>query len=314
MAVVFDSSTYVHADRIDAARTTFDELSAPATVEFGTHRAMAAVMESWNFGQVNMFRAEMTATRLTRTRRNINQGPAGVLALAFHEYGTGQFEQHGQQRFVHPGDLMIVDLDSPYVLDWPTRGRSRAIHVPYDLIGFSHEDFAHVARHLESNPLYDIVRRHIIELDINRDHEISGNSSHELGEATVSLTRALVTAGLTEQPQAQDSRVALIPRIQADIRARLHDPGLTERSLADRFGFTTHELKKRTCDHGFDIDQWIIAERLTEVRAELLESRRPPDARIARRWGFADQQHLEHAFASTYGMSIQQWWEIRDED
>ena len=314
MAVVFDSSTYLHANKIDAARTTFDELSAPATVEFDPGRNISAVMESWDFGHANMFRASMTANRMTRTRENIARGPAGVVALAVHEYGTGRFEQHGRQQFVHPGDLMIVDLDSPYVLDWPTRGRSRAIHVPYDLIGITREDFAHVARYLESNPLYDITRRHIIELNINRDHEISDNSSHELGEATVSLTRALVTAGLIDQPQAQDPYAALIPRIQAHSRDRLHDPSLTEDLLADHYGFTTHELKKRACEQGFDIDQWILAERLTAVRAELLESTQPPDARIARRWGFADKQHLEHAFANTYGMSIQQWWEIRDED
>ncbi|ETD32499.1 hypothetical protein [Williamsia sp. D3] len=213
MVVVFDSSTCLRADKVDAARSTFDELSAPATVEFDSGPTMSVVMESWDFGQVNMFRAAMTANRLTRTRQNIAQGPAGVIAVAVHEYGVGHFEQHGRQQFVRPGDLMIVDLDSPYVLDWPIRGRSRAIHVPSELIGITCEEFAHVARHLEANPLYDIMRRHIIELNITRSDEVFDDASNELGKSTIALTRALVTAALAQQPGTRDD-AALMPHIR----------------------------------------------------------------------------------------------------
>jgi AraC-like DNA-binding protein len=296
-----------------AARAIFHERSAPSTVEFDVPSEMSAVLEAWTFGGVKMFRATMTGNRLVRSHRDVRRGPAGFVGIAVQEGGTGRFEQFGRQQLVRPGELMVVDLDSPYDFGWPGIGGSRCINVPFDALNLSHNSVGEAAHRLQSSPLYDIMKSHINQLRINRDNEISNTAADALGSSTITLARAFLSSAHSPHIDATTSETVLIPQIRAYVRDRLSDRDLDLDMIARRYGHSPHRLQKWTAERGFDIDRWILAERLRGVRSELLGSTIPPGESVAKRWGFDNFDHLHGAFFDTYGMTVHQWWELRDE-
>jgi AraC-like DNA-binding protein len=274
---------------------------------------MSAILEAWTFGGVKMFRATMTGNRLVRSRRDVRSGPAGFVGIAVQESGTGRFEQFGRQRLVRPGELMVVDLDSPYDFGWPGIGSSRCINVPADSLNLSHNTFRDASHRLQSSPLYDIMKSHITQLRINRDSEVSGTAADALASSTITLARAFLSSAASPHIDTDTFEAMLIPKIRAHIRDRLSDPDLNLEMIARRYGISSLRLQKWTAERGFDIDRWILAERLRGIRAELLGSDTPPDESVAKRWGFDDFHHLRGTFLDTYGMTVHHWWELRDE-
>ncbi|WP_169814840.1 helix-turn-helix domain-containing protein [Nocardia crassostreae] len=66
----------------------------------------------------------------------------------------------------------------------------------------------------------------------------------------------------------------------------------------------------------YGLAQWIIGERLEQIRAELAR----PDARhrsiaaIALRWRFRNQSHFTRRFRLAYGITPREWRRIAAED
>lgn len=197
MAVVFDSVAYTQPDKVSAAQATFREQSAPSTIEFHGAAGMSAVMEAWSFGHASVFRATMTGNRLVRSAEDVRRGPNGRIGIAVQECGIGRFEQHGRQQIVRPGELMVVDLDAPYDFGWSGMGGSRCVHVPFDAVAMSRHDLRDAVSRLQTSPLYDLMRRHITDLDIAGDTEIAGPVATALGESTLALATTFLSSART---------------------------------------------------------------------------------------------------------------------
>lgn len=315
MAVVFDSAAYARPDRAEAAGMVFREQSAPATVTFFSSRP-SVVMEAWAFGDASAFRATMTGNRLTRSATDIRRGPDGRVAIATQERGIARLEQYGVRRLVHPGELMVVDLDAPYDYGWTGFGAARTIHVPFDTLRLSRAQVRGAALRSQSSPLCDLIRRHLMNLALDRDSEVGASGAHALGLSTVALAAAFLcsTGGEDGADVVRDSPDALVLTVLAFVRTHLTDPELTAELIAEQHGLSKHELAQRTSAQGIDLEQWILALRLHGVRAELRAGRAPePDGGLARRWGFTDHRHLDGAFRRAYGLGVRHWWRIRGE-
>ncbi|MGN2639153.1 helix-turn-helix domain-containing protein [Nocardia takedensis] len=308
MVVVFDSGAHPVRDRVPAARAVLQQESAPCRMRFA-RAGMSAVMEARCFGELSLFRAEMTGHRLRRSARDVAAGPTGLVGFAVQEYGRGRFEQDGVRRLVDPGELMVVDLDAPYDFGWTGRGGSRCVHVPLDALGLTHEAVGAALAGLTRSPLYDLARHHLWRM-----WELPESVSDPAGDALAESTAPLLRALLVSVSGGGDRRDAdlLMPRVRAFASARLGDPALSVAGIARHLDLPVPVLLGLAAQTGFDIARWIRAQRLRAARADL--ARGTAVERAARRWGFADAEDFRVAFAATFGLTPEAWRRTCRED
>ncbi|MFC8042087.1 hypothetical protein [Nocardia sp. NPDC057353] len=174
------------------ARGVFRRNSPVSAIDFDTSGANPVCVEAWSFGSVSMIRTAVSEIRLARSPRDISHGPTGTLGLAVQERGIGRFEQFGLAHVVHPGELLLADLDAPYTFHWAGGGSSRCVRIPVAALEIPHTELARAAGTLHLSPLYDLARGHIGTLDIGRAGEISRAAGEALSTATIALAEAVL--------------------------------------------------------------------------------------------------------------------------
>ncbi|ORM28763.1 helix-turn-helix domain-containing protein [Williamsia sp. 1135] len=94
-------------------------------------------------------------------------------------------------------------------------------------------------------------------------------------------------------------------------RSHLTDPELGARMIAGHLDVTVAQIRQLSVAAQFDLDQWILAERLNLARVALVAPSAAawaPDQ--ARRWGFDDATHFADQFKSAYGLSPGEFQQI----
>lgn len=104
---------------------------------------------------------------------------------------------------------------------------------------------------------------------------------------------------------------ALLTLVTTFARSRLTDPGLGAPMIADHLDVTVAQLRELSGAVQFDLDQWILAERLDLARLALVS----PTARTwspdhGCQWGFSDTSRFADEFKSAYGVSPGEFQQI----
>ncbi|MFC8527298.1 hypothetical protein [Nocardia sp. NPDC057227] len=192
MAVSVGSTRCDRSAEPATARGVYRRNGPVSAVDFDTSGATPVCVETWSFGSVSMIRTAVSEIRLTRSPRDIAHGPTGVLGLAVQERGIGRFEQFGLAHVVHPGELLLADLDAPYTFRWAGGGSSRCVRIPLARLAIPRAELPRAAGGLHTSPLYDLARGHIGRLNIGRAGEVSRAAGEALSTATIALADALL--------------------------------------------------------------------------------------------------------------------------
>jgi len=137
-------------------------------------------------------------------------------------------------------------------------------------------------------------------------HTLAPQSASAVAE---SVTQILV-AGLASLPAAQRTPVSQRAayhrqQIQACIRARLHEPGLSVAGIAADLRLAPSSLHRawQGAGEGGTIAEWIWAQRLDAARRDLCNpaQRARSISAIAFAWGFNDAAHFSRAFRARFG-------------
>lgn len=96
-----------------------------------------------------------------------------------------------------------------------------------------------------------------------------------------------------------------LERVKTFARARLADPELDVRMIADGTGLSPSYLHRLFLTEPLRLMQWVAAERLEACHRELsaATNRKRPIFLIAQRWGFASQAHFSRVFRARFGVS-----------
>ncbi|MDY6808387.1 MAG: helix-turn-helix domain-containing protein [Actinomycetota bacterium] len=307
--MVFSTAELNPTERVEATCAAMQEQSVPSTVRLADEAAVSSRMDVWTYGAASIFRAEMTGFRLIRTPRQISSGPGEMLAIAVHEKCVGMQEQFGTQRYAHPDELMLMDLNSTYDYQLAGMGASRCLHVPVEAVGLPHEVIRTAAERLPASPLYRMVLNHIDALTVHAETLSTGHAAHALGETSIDLVRTLLASAYDIDYARGSMTEMLLPRIRAYVRRHLTDPALSPAAIASAHGISQRRLFKLCAAADFSLEQWIIAERLDRARDELArpDMREIPVAVIARRCGFVNDSHFSRRFRQLYGLSPRTW-------
>ncbi|MDY6808386.1 MAG: AraC family transcriptional regulator [Actinomycetota bacterium] len=94
------------------------------------------------------------------------------------------------------------------------------------------------------------------------------------------------------------------------VRGHLTDLDLSERMIADNLGVSTAQLRDLAAATQFDLDRWIVAERLRLAHDALAWQTVGWDPEQSRRWGFGNPSLFIEEFTTAYGISPSDWQQI----
>ncbi|MFI9505197.1 helix-turn-helix domain-containing protein [Nocardia sp. NPDC052566] len=310
MAIAFDSGTIAAHERADALTTAMQEASAPSHVLHENPQRVHARIDAWEFGNASIIRARASGIQLIRTANQTLRSPAPVLAVAVQQLSDGTHQQGEVRHTLPPGELRVVDLNSPYYFRWCGDGGSTCLYVPLDQLGLPMEVIRRAAADPRESPLYRLVADHILLMTRDADALSADPAAPELGSACIELVRALLaSAGHARGTRPVVPTDVLLTEIRAYVRSHLADPDLGPAQIAAAHNVSVRYLYKLCATAEFSLEQWIISQRLDGVRGELTRvgSRNRSIAMVARRWGFRDPSHFARRFRTAYGMSPSDW-------
>ncbi|WP_280297370.1 helix-turn-helix domain-containing protein [Nocardia abscessus] len=314
MTVVFDTDTIAPHERVDAVSAAMQRASAPSLVVLdGPDERVHARFDVWQFGDASIFRARTSGIQLIRTPKQVRSSPAPMLAVAVQQAGDGHYEQGGVQRVVRPGELHVMDLNAPYDFSRRGDGVSTCLHVPLDQLGLPADLISQAATRVQDSPHYRLVAGHIVQLTADADALSADPAAALSGCASIELIRGLLLSAGSDDGNGPVVPTDILPaRIRAYVRRNLADPGLGAEQIAKAHNMSVRQLYK-VCAHAeYSLEQWIIGQRLEQVRGDLArpDQKHRTIAMIARRWGFRDPSHFARRFRAAYGLSPREWRRI----
>jgi AraC-like DNA-binding protein len=314
MVVMFHSADIPDNERDDALRSIFLDRAWPQQVAVDS--SADAVLETFDFGQTNIFQAHLNGMRLARTPLQVRNRPSEMITLARQARSIGRHDQFGVQHECSPGELMLVDMNEPYQFCWDGHGSSQALALPIEKLGLPPDVIAGAASRLPASPLYGLLSSHIAELAAVGDAIRTTPSASTVSESTIDLTRALLASAYDADYAGGMMASVLMPRIRGYIRRHLCDALLSPDSVARAHDISIRKLFRLCEEADFSLEQWIITQRLEGSRAELArpETRNVAVATIARRWGFRNPSYFSRRFRDMYGVTPRAWRELAAED
>jgi AraC-like DNA-binding protein len=272
-----------------------------------------------------VFRATLTATQfgplivtslstrcdepyeVLRTPALIRRSDPGAYRLVLNKRGRSRLAQDGRENALGTGDLGLYDMSRPFD-GWRgpdmTPNEWVMVTFPRALLPLSPS----VVRPLLGVPMSGsrdvgalvsgFVGRLAADLDLYAPQDVLG-----LSATLVDLVAILVAHTAGDTAPEPDHRTLMV-RVQAFIRNRLGDPGLTPAMVAAAHNISTRQLQRLFQASGLTVAGWIRELRLERCRRDLADPllRGRPVHLVAARWGFTDAAHFSHVFRSAYGL------------
>ncbi|MDP5317041.1 helix-turn-helix domain-containing protein [Streptomyces poriferorum] len=311
MALVLDTADLPRRDREEAVfAAMLTATPACRLAHWDPEAALYARIDLWDFGGVSLWRHEGSGVRMTRTAAHIRQDAPEIAAIALQEFGRARRVQAGHTSEPHRNALLLSDLTAPYDYAWSGVGAASALSIPYDRLGLPVDLVRRAAPLLHTSSLYGFVRDQLSAMAAAADTLAADPGAAALGEASVSLVRALLASAAHDDRRARPALAETLPvRIHAYIDQHLRDPLLRPASIAAAHSISLRQLYREVQPPQLTLEQWIISRRLEGARADLVrpENHRRPVAEIARSWGFADPSHFGRRFRAAYGLTPRHW-------
>jgi AraC-like DNA-binding protein len=314
VVVVLDTELLPESDRADAVLTAMGESFVASYIPpEGPSAFTRARMEVWAFGSTSIFRSAMSGQQLVRTAKRTRSHPSSTLSLAVQQIGESAFDQHGQQRILETGSLLVHDDNSPYEYTWSGFGACTCLFVPLDDLGLPADLIREASTRVRASPVHDLVVDHVLGMTRNADALSSDPAAAGLANVSLELARALLASAAGDTRHRRDALAAtLLTQIRAYVRKHLTDPDLTPGKIAAVHHISVRHLYKVCADANFSLHEWITARRLEGAREELAgrESQHRSIAMIAQRWGFSNPTHFSRRFRDVYGITPRDWRRI----
>ncbi|WGL52209.1 helix-turn-helix domain-containing protein [Nocardioides sp. BP30] len=242
--------------------------------------------------QLHLARVTATAHRVSRDRTVIARRPADAIAVYVGLRGDSLLEYDGGRRVVHPGQLLVCDVDRPFVRGFGHGLHELAVKVPRAAFE------AHAGTASLTSPL-------VLEARDRDDDPYARALARLVGravaaavpvpadeQAVLELVAVLATGGRRSSPLAHRAAA------RAFIDDHLSDPGLSATAVAAGAGISERHLSRLFADAGTSVPRHILARRLDLAHSMLTHDVgghvRIVD--IAGQCGFTSMAHFSQAF------------------
>jgi AraC-like DNA-binding protein len=270
-----------------------------------------ARIDLWDFGAAGLLRQSGSGMRLRRTPAHLRLAAPERLALSLLSRGRWEYTQHGHTRTVDSDqpEFVVTDLTAGSDYIRTGEGGTHTFLVDFDQLSLPVDVIRKAGPELRFSPLYDLVRRHIAQLDQLAD-QLSGSERSMVGKATVELIRALIAGAARDKAHRNEAMAnSLSTRITMYLHRHLTDADLSPARIAHEHNISVRHLYNTWDGGDLSLAQWIMSERLEAARRELAKPGAQSEtiAAVARRCGFTDATHFSRRFREAYAMSPREW-------
>jgi AraC-like DNA-binding protein len=280
------SDTYVRLDTTAPGRDVVGEIRADSLATLELSRVTA------------------TAQHVRRTPSLISAAAEDYFLVSIQTRGAGTVAQDGRTAALAPGDFAVYDSTRPYELRFDGPFQQYVLMLPGPML----------RSQLRAAP--DLTARRVRgsrgagHLMIEMIRTLAADIAVLEPAAAAAVAQSvehIVVAGLSslvpDIPLPEPERTARREQIKACARARLRDPGLTVAEIAAQLHTSVSTLHRAFAGEPCSIAEWIWAQRLDAVRADLCDPalRHRTISDLAFSWGFVDASHFSRAFKARFG-------------
>ncbi|MET9435733.1 helix-turn-helix domain-containing protein [Streptomyces sp. NPDC006551] len=267
-------------------------------------------------GSLQVTTEESDPVKLVRTPEAAAADGHAYLFARIQLAGPALLFQDGRSVQLDPGVLAFYDASRPFSIVLPEPQRARVLMLPRPMLRLEDTDVRRItatAVGVEPDgpaaPLLPFLRGLVEEIGPAAPHVREPLARTVAG--LLSTLAAHQSGALGRSRAAGAGPATVLDRIKSSAEARLGEPELSPRMLAEELGISLRSLHKLFHAEGTTFGGWVRERRLEACRAELAR----PDAAglaisaVAARWGFPRPAHFSRAFRRAYGVSPSQWRE-----
>lgn len=255
--------------------------------------------------------ATLELSRVTATAQHVRRTPS-LIATAAEDYflvsiqteGVGAIVQDGRTAVLRPGDFALYDSTRPYELRFDAGFQQYVLMLP----GPTLRSQLRAAPELTARVVHGSRGAGHLMIEMIRTLAADiGVLEPAAAAAVAQSVEHIVVAGLSslapDVPVPAPGLAARREQIKSCARARLRDPDLTVAAIAAGLHTSVSTLHRAFAGEPCSISEWIRAQRLAAVRADLCDPalRHRTISELAFSWGFVDASHFSRAFKARFG-------------
>jgi AraC-like DNA-binding protein len=307
MSVLVDTSVVDSEHRAAVLHSVLTGATAPHDLQLhGRPEKVHAVLQYWQLtDDVAVLHQASSGITHTRDERHAGQeGPSRVV-FVLHDGGPGTYTHEGRPYRLDRGGLYVTDLNSRYSYSRPGDGVARIIQVERSSLELTMEQVQEASQRLYASPLYNLLRRHVLDLCHVAPELTVTSEAASVGEATVRLAGSLLRTALTaDEPARRDiAQPYLRDRAMLFIKLNFAVPELDAEMIADAHGISTRYLYKLWSGHEESLGDTIMRVRLEAARQMIVTRPGLSIGAISAGCGFANASHFSRRFRDAFGMS-----------
>ncbi len=270
-----------------------------------SRRSFHAEFERGSLAEISILSLQTSPMEFFGTKRHVARAETDELLFNRPIEGTISFEKNGREVVLEAGDMTLIDPLLPYTGRFGIGSKLLVIKIPRPLLeerAGKLQAMTAVAMKPDDAEL-GLTSAFLAALPAYTGQ--LGSSAHQIvKEQTLDLIAlSLATTG-DRIPRLSTGNALILLNIRASVEARLSDPKLDVKSIADAAGVSVRYANALLALENTSLSRLIQTRRLMRCQKALedpSQSRRTV-SEIAYSWGFSDMTHFGRIFKKAYGM------------
>jgi len=227
--------------------------------------------------------------------------------------GEAHVSQDGRSARVRPGDMVLIDLASPFHIE-TGHMVTHSTYVDSELLRRVVPD-AHLrtARRIETAGGPGAIFRAMNDEMFGMASDLDENTAARIAQAlpyTLAVALSLCDKEMTALPSKL--HVFHLERIRAFVRDNLHDSSLDAEMISQAVNLSTRHIYQLFTAEQTSLMKWVWSERLERCREDLVSRQlsNRPIGEVAYGWGFSDVAHFSRAFKEKFDMTPREYRKV----
>ena len=264
-----------------------------------------AEFERGSLAEISILRFRNSPMQVSGTRQHIAKADSDELFLCRQIEGALFFEQCGREVRLKAGDMTLIDPMLPYNGRFGIGSELLVVKIPRRLLEMRTGKLQSLTA-VALKP--DDAERGLTSSFLGTLPAYTGqlsSTSHEiLKEQTLDLIALSLAKTIDGKLRLSAGHAFVLLNIRAAVEARLADPNLDVKTIADAAGVSVRYANSLLASENTSLRRLVQTRRLTRCQKALedpMQSRRTV-SEIAYSWGFSDMTHFGRVFKKAHGM------------